>query len=139
MGFAHEPAGSRRSQRDRGDWCALRFTHEVFGLRVQELLLAVDDRVVGLGYADFGGEDLGLAFTYMQAELARAEVTLPAGLESKGDKADRLVVEEYPIVAQEVDSPGRFEYLDRIGDDILDRRRTWRQARRRCQRACKSD
>jgi hypothetical protein len=114
-----------------GGYPALRFTHEVFGLRVHELLLAIGDRVVGLGYTDFGGEDLGLAFTHMHVELAPAEVVLPAGWESKGDMADRLVVEEYPIVAQEVDRPGRFEYLDRIGDDILDRRRAWRQVHRR--------
>jgi hypothetical protein len=63
----------------------------------------------------------------MQMELARAEVELPTGLGSTGDMADRLVVEEYPIVAEEVDGPGRFEYLDRIDDGILDRRRAWRQ------------
>ena len=37
-----------------------------------------------------------------------------------------LTIEEYPIVAADVDSPGRFEFLDRIPDDVLARREEWR-------------
>jgi hypothetical protein len=114
-----------------GGYPALRFTHEVFGSRVHELLLAVGDRVVGLGHPDIGGEDLGLAFVYVQAGLSPAEATLPAGWASEGDMVTRLVVEEYPIVAQEVDGPYRFEYEPRIPPDVLNRRRAWRVPRRR--------
>lgn len=112
-----------------GGYPALRFTHEAFGLRVHELLLAVGNRVAGLGYADLGGEDLGLAFTRMQMELARAEAALPAGWPGKGDMAGRLVAEEYPIVDQKTDGPYRMEYWARIGSDILERRRAMRVAR----------
>ena len=37
-----------------------------------------------------------------------------------------LTVEEYPIVAADLDGPGHFEYLERIGDDILTKRQAWR-------------
>ena len=37
-----------------------------------------------------------------------------------------LTIEEYPIVAADVDSPGHFEFLDRIPDDVLARREAWR-------------
>ncbi|MDY7080265.1 MAG: tetratricopeptide repeat protein [Chloroflexota bacterium] len=40
--------------------------------------------------------------------------------------AGGLIVEEYPLVAAAVDSPGRFEFLDRIPDDVLARRAAWR-------------
>jgi hypothetical protein len=33
-----------------------------------------------------------------------------------------LTIEEYPIVAAEVDSPGHFEFLDRMPDAVLARR-----------------
>ena len=32
-----------------------------------------------------------------------------------------LVVDEYPVVAADVDGPGHFEYTDRLGDEILSR------------------
>ncbi len=38
-----------------------------------------------------------------------------------------LVVEEYPIVAEGVDTPRHFEYMERISPTILDRRRAWRE------------
>ncbi len=41
--------------------------------------------------------------------------------------AGGLIVEEYPLVAADVDSPGRFEFLDRIPDDVLARREAWRE------------
>jgi len=38
-----------------------------------------------------------------------------------------LTIEEYPIVAADVDTPSHFEFLDRIPDDVLTRRReAWR-------------
>ncbi len=37
-----------------------------------------------------------------------------------------LTVEEYPIVAQDMDSPGHFEYFQRIPAEILEKRQTWR-------------
>ncbi len=37
-----------------------------------------------------------------------------------------LTVEEYPIVSADVDGPGHFEYMERIGDDILAKRQAWR-------------
>ena len=37
-----------------------------------------------------------------------------------------LTVEEYPIVAADVDGPGHLEYMERIGDDILAKRQAWR-------------
>jgi len=37
-----------------------------------------------------------------------------------------LTVEEYPIVAAEEDSPDHFEYMDRIGSEILAKRQVWR-------------
>ncbi|MDY6877743.1 MAG: tetratricopeptide repeat protein [Chloroflexota bacterium] len=40
--------------------------------------------------------------------------------------AGGLIVEEYPLVAAAVDSPGHFEFLDRIPDDVLARRAAWR-------------
>jgi len=38
-----------------------------------------------------------------------------------------LTIEEYPIVAQEVDSPGHLEYFQRISSQVLERRRAWRE------------
>lgn len=38
-----------------------------------------------------------------------------------------LTIEEYPIVAADVDAPGRFEFLDRVPDDVLARRKAWRE------------
>lgn len=38
-----------------------------------------------------------------------------------------LTIEEYPIVAQGVDTPSHFEYFQRIPSDVLDRRRPWRE------------
>jgi SanA protein len=37
-----------------------------------------------------------------------------------------LTIEEYPIVAADVDTPSRFEFLDLIPDDVLARRADWR-------------
>jgi SanA protein len=37
-----------------------------------------------------------------------------------------LTIEEYPVVAAAVDTPGRFEFLDLIPDDVLARRADWR-------------
>jgi len=37
-----------------------------------------------------------------------------------------LTIEEYPIVAADVDSPGHFEFLDHVPDDVLAQREAWR-------------
>jgi len=47
-------------------------------------------------------------------------------LRSSSGFAGGLIVEEYPLVAADVDSPGHFEFLDRIPDDVLARREAWR-------------
>jgi hypothetical protein len=44
-----------------------------------------------------------------------------------GGTASGLVVEEYPIVAASEDTPDHFEFKDRIGMEILDHRRAWRE------------
>lgn len=41
--------------------------------------------------------------------------------------ANDFIVEEYPIVAQEVDVPDHLEYLQRISPAILSRRQDWRE------------
>jgi hypothetical protein len=38
-----------------------------------------------------------------------------------------LTVEEYPIVAQEVDSPNHFEYFQRIPPEVSEKRQAWRE------------
>ncbi len=48
-------------------------------------------------------------------------------MSSSSGFAGGLTIEEYPIVAADVDSPGHFEFLDRIPDDVLARREAWRE------------
>jgi hypothetical protein len=38
-----------------------------------------------------------------------------------------LIVEEYPIAAQEIDAPDHLEYLQRVSPAILSRRQAWRE------------
>lgn len=38
-----------------------------------------------------------------------------------------LTVEEYPIAAQDVDTPMHFEYLERISSEVLQKRQAWRE------------
>ena len=40
----------------------------------------------------------------------------------------QLTVEEYPVVAKDVDSPTRLEYSKRIDPAILEKRKAWREA-----------
>lgn len=56
----------------------LRFTHDVLGLTAHELLFAVGQTVMGLGYVDFGTEDLASAFQQMQSSLTIGNPTAPA-------------------------------------------------------------
>jgi hypothetical protein len=49
------------------------------------------------------------------------------GSPESGVTAPNLIVEEYPIVAQEVDAPDHLEYLQRISRATLDRRQAWRE------------
>lgn len=53
------------------------------------------------------------------AELARSMVSRLA-------TSRTLTVEEYPIVARSVDSPGRIEYSRRIDPRVLEKRKAWR-------------
>lgn len=41
-----------------------------------------------------------------------------------------LTIEEHAIVEAELDAPGHFDYLARIPSDVLDLRRSWREAPR---------
>jgi hypothetical protein len=43
------------------------------------------------------------------------------------ESAPKLIVEEYPIVVQETDSPDHLEYLQRISAAILSKRQAWRE------------
>jgi hypothetical protein len=45
---------------------------------------------------------------------------------ASSDPTTALTLEEYPIVSADVDTPSRFEFLDRIPSDILARREVWR-------------
>jgi hypothetical protein len=56
---------------------ALRFTHDVFGFTVHELLLAMGETVVSLGYCDLSIENLETAFLQMQESLAPTTPTQP--------------------------------------------------------------
>jgi len=47
-------------------------------------------------------------------------------LGASSDVVAGLTVEEYPIVAADVDTPSHFEFLDRIPGDILAHREAWR-------------
>jgi hypothetical protein len=53
----------------------------------------------------------------------RVTLRLPEAEVPDGD----FTVEEYPIVAQEVDTPDHLEYLQRISPAILSRRQAWRE------------
>ncbi len=50
-----------------------------------------------------------------------------AQAQGDGPSAPELVVEEYPIVAAAEDTPNHFEFKQRIGDDLLNVRRAWRE------------
>jgi len=53
-------------------------------------------------------------------EPAPAQPLFPEGT-SQNTGAQQLVIREWPIVAAGIDSPGHFEYDDRLGDGILAR------------------
>ncbi len=59
---------------------AFRFTHDVFGFKAHELLLVNGNTIVGLGYVDFGAEDLGATFLHMRESLSPEAIDPPAGL-----------------------------------------------------------
>jgi len=59
--------------------------------------------------------------------LFESSMSTPAPLESLTVlTAASLTIEEYAIVSATVDTPTRFEFLDRIPEDVLSRRAAWR-------------
>jgi len=74
---------------------------------------------------------LNIAFNPVQAtEPSPASTIVPEatpGSPGSGVPAPDLSVEEYPIVAQEVDSPEHLEYLQRISAATLGKRQAWRE------------
>jgi len=46
--------------------------------------------------------------------------------DTSSDAVAGLTIEEYPIVAADVEAPYRFEFLDYIPDEVLARREAWR-------------
>lgn len=77
--------------------------------------------------------DPGLYVLDLQASWANSnsasygflvQVTAP-GVGQAGPGA--LIVEEAPIVADAEDRPTHLEYMQRIGSDVLDKRRAWRE------------
>lgn len=47
------------------------------------------------------------------------------------DRRVQMMVDEYKIVSVEKDTPGHYEYAQRIGETILKKRRSWRSTGRR--------
>ena len=74
---------------------------------------------------------LNIAFNPVQAnEPSPASTIVPEatpGSPGSGVPIPDLSVEEYPIVAQEVDSPEHLEYLQRISAATLSKRQAWRE------------
>jgi TolB protein len=58
----------------------------------------------------------------------RTPLPTPPPVTAAPGAAAALTVEEYPIVAQGVDTPSHFEYSDRISDTIRMTRAAWREA-----------
>jgi len=77
-----------------------------------------NDMVSTASYSLFGLPEDEIYAELFDSILASIEFAEATGM---------LTVEEYPIVAQRVDSPTHLEFLQRIDRAILERRRTWRE------------
>ncbi|MFN2227814.1 MAG: hypothetical protein ACK2UY_15950 [Anaerolineae bacterium] len=64
---------------------------------------------------------LRVARTSAPASTPRPAGTLPSKPGAAGTGAERLAIREWPVAAADVMGPGRFEYNDQLGDELLAR------------------
>jgi hypothetical protein len=87
--------------------------------------------VGGLGVCTIALLALNIALNPVRAtepsSSSTSEPEATAGAPASKITAADLSVEEYPIVAQEVDSPEHLEYLQRISAATLSKRQAWRE------------
>ncbi len=76
-----------------------------------------DPEQTGIWRVGVGGGERRRLFTWGEGEW----LTVQGPWLESASPLPVLAVDEYPIVAAEVDGPGHLEYTDRLGDDILAR------------------
>lgn len=93
------------------------------------VLLLLPTLVACKGTLKVGVEQTPTLPTYAPIPASPSSDTLAEGKETplSPTSPSELTVEEYPIVAQQVDTPMHFEYLQRIPSEVLQKRQAWRE------------